>query len=95
MQTVIPSRFNGPDNSGNGGYSAGSLAEFLDGPSEVRLYAPPPLDRPLRVEKTDGGLVALDGDERVMEAKATGLDMATPPPVSFSEAERATAGFPG
>jgi hypothetical protein len=95
MQAVIPSRFNGPDNSGNGGYSAGSLAEFLDGPAEVRLHAPPPLDRPLRVEETDVGLLAFDGDDLVMEAKATGLDVATPPPVSLREAEDATAGFPG
>jgi len=95
MQTVIPSRFNGPDNSGNGEYSAGSLAAFLDGPTEVRLHAPPPLDRPLRVEETEVGLLAFDGDDRVMEAKPTGLDLVTPPPVSWSEAEDATAGFPG
>lgn len=95
METVIPRRFNGPDNSGNGGYSAGSLARFIDGPTEVRLHAPPPLDRPLRVEETDVGFLAFDGDDRVMEAKETGLDLVPPPPVSLSEAEDATAGFPG
>lgn len=96
MQTMIPHRFNGPDNSGNGGYSAGSLAQFIDGPTEVRLRAPIPLDRPLRIEETDLGLSAFDGDDTVMEAKPTSLDdQLIPPPVTLSEAEDARAGFPG
>ena len=40
----IPSRFNGPPLSGNGGYSCGVLAAFIDGPAQVRLHVPPPLD---------------------------------------------------
>ena len=54
-QTLIASRFNGPPNSGNGGYSCGVLAAFIDGPASIRLHVPPPLDAPLHVECTDAG----------------------------------------
>jgi hypothetical protein len=47
----IPARFNGPKESGNGGYSAGAVAQFLDGAAEVSLRAPVPLDTPLAVER--------------------------------------------
>lgn len=53
---TIPGAFNGPDGSGNGGYSAGLLAERLTAPGgpavQVTLRTPPPLDRPLTVEGT-------------------------------------------
>ena len=49
---TIPGGFNGPDGSGNGGYSAGLLAERLTRVGgtavQVTLRTPPPLDRPLR-----------------------------------------------
>ena len=41
---TIPARFNGPLDSGNGGYSAGALAALLDGAAEVSLRRPVPLD---------------------------------------------------
>lgn len=51
---TIPEAFNGPDGSGNGGYSAGLLAERLTTPGgpavRVTLRTPPPLGRPLTVE---------------------------------------------
>ena len=40
-------RYRGPLQSANGGYAAGRLAAFVDGPAEVTLRLPPPLDRPL------------------------------------------------
>jgi hypothetical protein len=45
---TIPARFNGPHESGNGGYSAGALAAFLDGAAEVSLRRPVPPRRLLR-----------------------------------------------
>ena len=46
---MIPRRFNGPPDSGNGGYSCGVVAALLDAPAvEVTLRAPPPLERELR-----------------------------------------------
>ena len=41
---VIDRRFNGPEHSSNGGYACGSVAAFIDGPAEVTLRVPPPLD---------------------------------------------------
>lgn len=88
----IPSRFNGPPGSGNGGYSAGLLAGRVDAPAvEVTLRAPPPLGRPLAVEQRDGVTVALDGDAVVLEARPVGLDLVAPEPVSIAAAQAADA----
>lgn len=94
-QIIIPSRFNGPRNSGNGGYAAGSIARYVEGPAQVRLHAPPPLDRPLRVVEQEGQVRAFDGDAAVMEARPAELELKLPDPVPLDAAERATAGFPG
>ncbi len=40
----IPARFNGPLDSGNGGYCAGLVAGLVEGPAEVNLRRPVPLD---------------------------------------------------
>ena len=50
---TIDRRYRGPLHSGNGGYTAGRLAAFVDGPAEVTLRLPPPLDRPLTVAEQD------------------------------------------
>ena len=66
MTTVIvPSRFNGPPASGQGGYSSGVLAAHLEGPATVSLRRPIPLDRELevRVEKRGAGSADRDGDD--------------------------------
>ncbi len=54
----IARRFNGPYDSGNGGYSAGLAAQFLPGADSVEatLRAPIPLDRPLDIQPTDSGI---------------------------------------
>ncbi|MEU3020641.1 hypothetical protein ABZ635_25000 [Nocardiopsis sp. NPDC007018] len=56
---TVPAAYNGPDGSGNGGYSAGLLAARLTGPGgptvQVTLRSPPPLDRSLLVEDAPGG----------------------------------------
>lgn len=50
---TVPAAYNGPDGSGNGGYTAGLLAARLTGVGgravQVTLRTPPPLDRPLAV----------------------------------------------
>ena len=40
---IIPSRFCGPKNSGHGGYTAGTLAQYLSGPVEVTIKRPIPI----------------------------------------------------
>lgn len=51
---TVPSRFNGPPASGQGGYSAGALAAHLDGSAAVSLRRPVPLDEALEVRADDG-----------------------------------------
>ena len=59
---TIPAHCNGPPGSGQGGYTCGVVAALVDGDSvRVSLRAPPPLERPLTVERGDG-LTVLDGD---------------------------------
>jgi hypothetical protein len=61
---VVGTRFNGPPDSGNGGYTSGLVAAAT-GRTEVTLRRPPPLDVPLRVEDGavyDGAHVVATGD---------------------------------
>jgi hypothetical protein len=64
----IPSRFNGPAASGQGGYSSGVLAAQLEGPAAVSLRRPVPLDEELEVR------VERDAVEGAGESPATGTD---------------------
>jgi hypothetical protein len=89
---VIDSRFNGPPDSANGGYTCGLLAGAVDGPAEVTLRRPPPLETELRVERDDGRALLLDGEDLVAEAVAIDPDWEVPPPVSPDEARAAVAG---
>ena len=92
MTVVIPRRFNGPPDSGNGGYSCGVLAGLVDAPAvEVTLRAPPPLERDLGIQERDGATVALDGETVIAEARPTELALEAPEPVSMSEAIEADA----
>ena len=87
-EIVIDRRYRGPLQSANGGYAAGRLAAFVDGPAEVTLRLPPPLDRPLEVVAEDGRVLLLDGEAVVAEARAQ-APVLEPPAVSLEEAEDA------
>ena len=93
----IPGRFNGPLESGNGGYSAGVVAGFVDGPAVVTLRSPVPLDTSLEVAREDGGPVRmLDREVLVAEASpAPDVDVEVPEPVSLEEAHEAAGGYRG
>lgn len=69
---TVASRFCGPDGMGNGGYVCGVVAEAIDGPAEVRLRLPTPLDRPLRLES--GGQTASLFDNEQLLAQGSALD---------------------
>jgi hypothetical protein len=88
MEITLPRRYRGPLTSANGGYACGRLARFVDADEvEVTLRWPPPLDRPLVVER-DGEIVRLrDGDTLVAEARPGSVDMDAPAPVSVEVAE--------
>jgi hypothetical protein len=87
----IGRRYRGPLHSGNGGYSAGLLASFLDGPAEVTLRLPPPLERELRVTGQNGRLLLLDGEAIVAEAEPATVELDLPEPPTPAEAEAASA----
>jgi hypothetical protein len=88
-ELVIDTRFCGPPTTANGGYTCGLLARSIDGPAEVTLRSPPPLERTLRVE----GTTLLDGDQIVAEAKPADGGFDVPPPVSLYEARAAIAHY--
>lgn len=93
---VIPHRFRGPAESGNGGYVCGLLAGFVDSDAvEVTLRQPPPLDRPLVVAAEDGRVRLLDGDLLVAEAVAAELELQAPAAISWDDAVAASAGYVG
>jgi hypothetical protein len=67
---VVDRRFNGPPDSGHGGYVCGLLSKAVDGSAEITLRRPPPLATQLTVEATaDGGVTLTDGPFLVGEGR--------------------------
>jgi hypothetical protein len=95
VTVVIDPRFNGPPGSANGGYTSGLVAELVDGEAEVTLRRPPPLGRPLRVERADGAVCLLDGDALVAEGLPASVELEPAAPVTVEEATRAAEAYPG
>src|ERR1700755_3232526 len=67
---VIPPRFCGPPDIGNGGYVCGRIAAHLDGPVTVTLRRPPPLATPMAIER-DGEASVRIHHGRTLIAEAT------------------------
>lgn len=95
---IIPSRFRGPPNSGNGGYVAGAIAERFpvrpdahdDAAVEVTLRAPIPLDTPLEVQCSGESQLRLTlGEQLIAEAAPARLAPDVPAPPSFTAARDA------
>jgi hypothetical protein len=95
-RVIIKSRFNGPPDSGNGGYVCGIVAGAIEGPSIATLRSPPPLERALVLGTQDNGQAVLrDGETVIGEAIAHNLELDLPEPPSFEEAVEASKLFPG
>ena len=107
---LIGYRFRGPEGSGNGGWTCGSLAERIDPIGHtavrVRLSAPPPLETALLVAFCtfpDGtpGLRLTDNGMTIAEAMPAADDLArvpaqvSDPDAAFALAEQAAARFGG
>jgi len=102
---VVPTRFEGPPGTANGGWIAGALADRLADAqtasglgwaAEVVLRAPTPLNVALAAEPAAGGGVRLVLDETVLvEAQAARAEnlVELPPFVGLAAAQRAVAGF--
>ena len=86
---TLPYHFRGPLTSANGGYACGRLAAFVDADEvEVTLRLPPPLDRPLTVEREGDGAKLLDGDALVAEARPSASRSRPRHPVSVDDRAR-------
>jgi hypothetical protein len=90
---TIARRFRGPPNSANGGYSCGRLAAFINGPAEVTLRQPPPLELEMRVvaESGNDGAAMYAADQLIASARPaemSGQPLAAP---TFEDAVAASA----
>ncbi|HEX6247577.1 MAG TPA: hypothetical protein VFZ64_06870 [Nocardioidaceae bacterium] len=103
---LIPARYCGPTSSGNGGYTAGLLAErFANHPRpdpecpvvEATLRRPPPLETRLEVEHLDDEARTrlLDGKVLVAEARCTAEDLTAVEQVPLAAAAEAMRHYPG
>lgn len=95
QQIIIDHRFRGPSQSANGGYIAGVLAELIDGPAEITLRRPPPLDRPLQLHEVDGGYDLKDGEDLIGDVRAGAFRVDVPPRPSDEAIRAAQEDYPG
>lgn len=105
-QLVVPGRFCGPPDSGNGGWTAGALATHLtrecpdnraaEWPTfEVSLRQPPPLDVPMLLSEEDGVTSASFGGAVIASARRVESELNDVDPVSYDEAKAAEATYAG
>ena len=108
---VVPGRFCGPASSGNGGWSAGALAELVDHDAPqnqaakdhgrawpaitVALRQPPPLDVAMPVVDDGEWTVASYDGTPVARARLADHDLTSVEPVPPEEARAAQARYPG
>ena len=109
MTFLVPARFCGPPESGNGGWVSGHAAALFalhpDQAVTVRLRNPPPLDRAMTVSRSGDRINVVDGEHLVLEATLDAPPGVTPDatlganglpgPVSWEDAEAAAEGYEG
>lgn len=106
-QVVIDARFCGPSSSGNGGYTAGLLAQALGdaaddelGQVTVRLMAPPPLGQALELLVDEGTATLAAAGNPIATARRTSTPWAAsvvpflPVPIAAAAAARYLDGEP-
>ncbi|WP_181312428.1 hypothetical protein [Nocardioides campestrisoli] len=105
-ELIVPRRFRGPSGSGNGGWSAGSLAAHVDPeatargvrwpPIEVTLRRPPPLELPLTVSRAEDAVRLVEPDGQLVAAARVAEKATEPvpsvPPATARAAEPSYAG---
>ena len=96
-EVQVHRRFRGPPTSGNGGYVAGLVAEWIDGPAQIDLLAPIPLEVPLHRRRDDGEVMLFDSQRNYARAEPLDdpLDFEVPGPPTEDELEAAAMSFPG
>jgi hypothetical protein len=94
---TIARRYNGPPDSGNGGYVCGALAVAAGNAVRVRLLAPPPLDRPLSLVPGEqaGALLLRDGEQTLASAVPAQLRLEVPSAPPYVQAVWASQHYAG
>ena len=93
---VIERRYRGPEGSGNGGYTCGLVAGFVEGAAEVTLRNPPPLDTMLEVRPVPNGVDVFAGEVLIAEGRSiVWQDLEVPPSPTPAEAEAGRAAYTG
>ena len=97
---IIDPRYNGPSDSGNGGYCCGRFAHDLDPDPlqavEVTLRKPPPLDTALHSVTVDDGIEIRQGMELIATARRSVIDfepLSAPDLTRARQAESRYIGF--
>jgi hypothetical protein len=96
-EVEVHRRFRGPPTSGNGGYVAGLVAEWIDGPAQVDLLAPIPLEVPLHRRRDDAEVMLFDATRNYARGRPLDepLSFEIPGPPTEAELEAAAMSFPG
>jgi hypothetical protein len=89
-RVIVAAQHRGPPGSGNGGYVCGLLAAHIDGPAEVTLCRPTPLERPLALRVTQQSVELSDGDGLIASARPAPLDLIVPDAPDWRACEIAT-----
>jgi hypothetical protein len=94
---TIAQRFNGPPDSGNGGYVCGALCVASGLDLRVRLAAPPPLDVPMGIEQDAAtGVCRLHrGDQLIAVGTPDCLRLDVPSPPAYVSAVWASQHYAG
>ncbi len=101
MTLLVPSRYRGPDGSGNGGFTAGLVAERVGAGvgrpgALVTLRSPPPLNTPLAVHADGEGAVRVwHGPALVAEGMRSAIEVEAVPAVSYEQAREVERSYPG
>jgi hypothetical protein len=90
-QINISSRFCGPIDSANGGYTCGILSNAIEGTAEVTLRHPPPINKVMEIKQEEENYFVLyDQDRVIAEAKPAELELVPPRPPNIEVAELST-----
>ncbi len=92
---IIEDRYCGPPRSGNGGYTCGVAARFVEGPAQVSLRAPAPLGKPLSVRYVEENVCLWDGDTLIATAQPGSVPVDPPPLPPKASLEDASRDYPG
>jgi len=104
-ELLVPARFCGPPGSGNGGWTAGAMAQLVHGQAHhhaepwpaitVTLLRPPPLDTSVPAVAADGVTTAADEQGPVAQAQRSDRELSEVEAVDAATARAAEASYAG